>query len=187
MAAGISVATAPGTVLRSSYSPFLGPKPVARALRISPSLQSVGGILRLGRRRSPNLTVCFVLEDEKLRGIQESEEGEASGGVGRAISLAESVAEKVAEKMARKKSERLSYLVAAVMSSFGVTSMAIMAVYYRFAWQMEVQLQQNSPSPFPFFLQLFHFFKLSQMFWRRGERYLSRKCWAHLLSPSVLP
>ena len=31
-----------------------------------------------------------------------------------------------------------TYLVAAVMSSFGITSMAIMAVYYRFSWQMEV-------------------------------------------------
>lgn len=133
MAAGISVATTPGAVLRA---PFLGPKPAARALRFSPSLHRVEAILRLGRR-SPNLTVCFVLGDEKLSGIQESEEEEESGGVERAISLAESVAEKVAEKMARKKSERFSYLVAAVMSSFGVTSMAIMAVYYRFAWQME--------------------------------------------------
>lgn len=39
--------------------------------------------------------------------------------------------------MARKRSERFTYLVAAVMSSFGITSMAAMAVYYRFHWQME--------------------------------------------------
>ncbi|KAF3448603.1 hypothetical protein FNV43_RR09316 [Rhamnella rubrinervis] len=44
---------------------------------------------------------------------------------------------KVAERLARKKSERYTYLVAAVMSSLGVTSAAIMAVYYRFSWQME--------------------------------------------------
>ncbi|CAB4278731.1 unnamed protein product [Prunus armeniaca] len=44
---------------------------------------------------------------------------------------------RVAEKLSRKKSERFSYLVAAVMSSFGITSMAVMAVYYRFYWQME--------------------------------------------------
>ncbi|PNX90493.1 beta-carotene hydroxylase, partial [Trifolium pratense] len=43
----------------------------------------------------------------------------------------------VAQKLARKKSQRFTYLVAAVMSSFGVTSMAILAVYYRFSWQME--------------------------------------------------
>lgn len=91
-----------------------------------------------------------MLEDEKLRAIQEPEEERAeeeSGGVGRAISLAESVAEKVAEKVARKKSKRFTYLVAAVMSSFGITSMAIMAVYYRFAWHMEVQFS-------PFFSHL---------------------------------
>ncbi|GAU32357.1 hypothetical protein TSUD_44000 [Trifolium subterraneum] len=43
----------------------------------------------------------------------------------------------VAQKLARKESQRLTYLVAAIMSSSGVTSMAILAVYYRFSWQME--------------------------------------------------
>lgn len=43
-----------------------------------------------------------------------------------------------AERLAKKRSERFTYLVAAVMSSFGITSMAVMAVYYRFYWQMEV-------------------------------------------------
>ncbi|CAB4262253.1 unnamed protein product [Prunus armeniaca] len=33
---------------------------------------------------------------------------------------------RVAEKLSRKKSERFTYLVAAVMSSFGITSMAVM-------------------------------------------------------------
>ncbi|KAI5348708.1 hypothetical protein L3X38_001595 [Prunus dulcis] len=32
---------------------------------------------------------------------------------------------RVAEKLSRKKSERFTYLVAAVMSSFGITSMAV--------------------------------------------------------------
>ncbi|KAL5217980.1 hypothetical protein ABZP36_018664 [Zizania latifolia] len=43
----------------------------------------------------------------------------------------------VAESAARKQSERRTYLVAAVMSSLGITSMAAASVYYRFAWQME--------------------------------------------------
>ncbi|KAH6809669.1 beta-hydroxylase 1 [Perilla frutescens var. frutescens] len=120
MAAGIS---SPGAILHLKHSPFLGPKPT--------QLKRFHGVLRSGRRM-PNLTVCFVLKDEKL-----TEREEESNGVERAITLAESVAEKVAEKMARKRSERLSYLVAAVMSSFGITSMAVMAVYYRFSWQME--------------------------------------------------
>ncbi|KAK7317469.1 hypothetical protein RJT34_01734 [Clitoria ternatea] len=47
------------------------------------------------------------------------------------------VSTRLAQKLARKRSERFTYLVAAVMSSFGVTSMAFLAVYYRFAWQME--------------------------------------------------
>jgi beta-carotene 3-hydroxylase len=49
---------------------------------------------------------------------------------------------RVAERKARKQSERRTYLVAAVMSSLGVTSMAIASVYYRFAWQMEVRAWQ---------------------------------------------
>jgi beta-carotene 3-hydroxylase len=47
-------------------------------------------------------------------------------------------ARRVAEMKARKRSERRTYLVAAVMSRLGVTSMAVAAVYYRFSWQMEV-------------------------------------------------
>lgn len=46
---------------------------------------------------------------------------------------------RVEERRARKKSERFTYLVAAVMSSLGITSMAVLAVYYRFSWQMEVR------------------------------------------------
>jgi beta-carotene 3-hydroxylase len=46
---------------------------------------------------------------------------------------------RLADKKARKQSERRTYLVAAVMSSLGVTSMAVASVYYRFAWQMEVR------------------------------------------------
>lgn len=42
------------------------------------------------------------------------------------------------ERFSRKKKERYTYLVAAVMSSLGVTSAAVIAVYYRFAWQMQV-------------------------------------------------
>uniref|UniRef100_A0ACD5WRQ6 Uncharacterized protein n=1 Tax=Avena sativa TaxID=4498 RepID=A0ACD5WRQ6_AVESA len=49
----------------------------------------------------------------------------------------EKVRAAVSERKARKESERRTYLVAAVMSSLGITSMAAAAVYYRFAWQME--------------------------------------------------
>jgi beta-carotene 3-hydroxylase len=59
-------------------------------------------------------------------------------------------ARRIAERKARKRSERRTYLVVAVMSSLGVTSMAVAAVYYRFSWQMEVTrrgLRQGPPLP----------------------------------------
>ncbi|KAG5228323.1 beta-carotene hydroxylase [Salix suchowensis] len=37
----------------------------------------------------------------------------------------------------QKKPERYTYLVAAILSSVGITSMAAMAVHYRFLWKME--------------------------------------------------
>ncbi|XP_023550968.1 beta-carotene 3-hydroxylase 1, chloroplastic-like isoform X3 [Cucurbita pepo subsp. pepo] len=47
----------------------------------------------------------------------------------------------VEEKMGRKKAERDAYLVAAIVSSFGITSMAAIAVYYRFSWQLKVGME----------------------------------------------
>lgn len=47
---------------------------------------------------------------------------------------------RASERLERKRSERYTYLVAAIMSSLGVTSAAAMAVYYRFYWQTEVKL-----------------------------------------------
>ncbi|KAL6177298.1 hypothetical protein ACLB2K_048824 [Fragaria x ananassa] len=48
------------------------------------------------------------------------------------------VTPRVSERLARKRSVRKTYLVAAIMSSLGVTSAAALAVYYRFAWQPEI-------------------------------------------------
>lgn len=93
------------------------------------------------RRKINSFTVCFVLEEKKQSTQIETftEEEESSG-------TQISTAARVAEKLARKRSESFTYLVAAVMSSFGITSMAVMAVYYRFWWQMEV-LQTNHTCP----------------------------------------
>lgn len=57
----------------------------------------------------------------------------------------------VSERAARKESERRTYLVAALMSSLGITSMAAAAVYYRFAWQMEVPMVTIPLIPLPNF------------------------------------
>ncbi|KDO56783.1 hypothetical protein CISIN_1g020892mg [Citrus sinensis] len=89
------------------------------------------------RRKLNSFTVCFVLEEKKqstqIETFTEEEEEESGTQI--------STAARVAEKLARKRSERFTYLVAAVMSSFGITSMAVMAVYYRFWWQMEVGME----------------------------------------------
>ncbi|KAL1564256.1 beta-carotene 3-hydroxylase [Salvia divinorum] len=77
MAAEISFSTTPQSILSSRHNAFLGPRP---ALQIPPSLHKIHGILR-----RLNLTVCFVLEDEKLRGTREPEDEEESGEVERAI------------------------------------------------------------------------------------------------------
>ncbi|KAK8537155.1 hypothetical protein V6N13_042102 [Hibiscus sabdariffa] len=86
------------------------------------------------RRKTRLLSVCFVLEEQKHSEPRIVEEGsEHAGNIDPRILIPEHVA----EKLGRKRSERFTYLVAAVMSSFGITSMAVMAVYYRFSWQME--------------------------------------------------
>uniref|UniRef100_A0A453CL73 beta-carotene 3-hydroxylase n=1 Tax=Aegilops tauschii subsp. strangulata TaxID=200361 RepID=A0A453CL73_AEGTS len=88
---------------------------------------------RTARRRGQETVTCFV-----------PQEGQAPGPAPEPVpsleeEAASAAARRVAERKARKQSERRTYLVAAVMSSLGVTSMAIASVYYRFAWQMEVQ------------------------------------------------
>lgn len=79
--------------------------------------------------KKPRVTVCFVLGKQKLESKIEIRAEE--------IEKQQISASRLEEKLERKKSERFTYLVAAVMSSLGVTSMAVLAVYYRFAWQME--------------------------------------------------
>ncbi|XP_054820027.1 beta-carotene hydroxylase 2, chloroplastic-like [Prosopis cineraria] len=90
-------------------------------------------------RRSPRLpsfTVCVLMEDPK-QSIQIEADDEEKEPNNRVDSDSEAVSVRMAERLARKRSERFTYLVAAVMSSFGIMSMAVMAVYYRFWWQME--------------------------------------------------
>nr|QBC36226.1 beta-carotene hydroxylase 1 [Petunia x hybrida] len=116
-------------VIHFHHSPFLGPKPTS-TIPISPFSRNLGAILRF--KRKPTLTVCFVLEDQKLSTQIENGAKEIEKKIEEQISTT-----RLAEKLARKKSERFTYLVAAVMSTLGITSMAVMAVYYRFSWQME--------------------------------------------------
>ncbi|KAI3762487.1 hypothetical protein L1987_52917 [Smallanthus sonchifolius] len=123
---------------RSGRIPFLGRKPtsISIASQFPFSIRNIDPIVRF--RRTPTFTVCFVAGDQKFETqTAESSNPGPSGGeeaAGERIPVVLSVVE---EKMARKRSERATYLIAAVMSTFGITSMAVMAVYYRFSWQLE--------------------------------------------------
>lgn len=147
MAIGLSI---PGSS-RPLFQARLGPKPISLVGPISLLCPSVRtgrlGFGRARRERRATTTICFVLEERRLGVNSETDTTTSDGGSGSgSISVTgvstesrdrQIVAGPLAEKMARKKSERFTYLVAAVMSSLGITSMAVMAVYYRFYWQME--------------------------------------------------
>ncbi|ESQ43260.1 hypothetical protein EUTSA_v10014816mg [Eutrema salsugineum] len=126
MAAGLSLITLTLKPLNrsssSSTSRLNHPRPAAV---FPPSLRFNG----LKRRKI--LTVCFVVEERKQRSPMDDDRPESTS------SLEISTTLRLLQKAERKKSERFTYLIAAIMSSFGITSMAIMAVYYRFSWQMK--------------------------------------------------
>lgn len=109
----------PSTLLTTKPTPFFAPLGAHHSFSNGKS-----------RRKMNSFSLCFVLEEKKQSTQIETFTEEEPG-------TQISTAARVAEKLARKRSERFTYLVAAVMSSFGITSMAVMAVYYRFSWQME--------------------------------------------------
>ncbi|XP_062216970.1 beta-carotene 3-hydroxylase, chloroplastic-like isoform X1 [Phragmites australis] len=99
--------------------------PAAAAQRLVFAPLSVRAAPRSAVRRS--VPVRVASDDRVVVGGAGDDGGDAEAEAARAV----------AELAARKQSERRTYLVAAVMSSLGITSMAAAAVYYRFAWQME--------------------------------------------------
>ena len=148
MAAGFTAATIPKPLLRHASASFFPPP---RGLRL-------GGALLRSRRQRLCLTVCVLMEDKRQTPPETNPAPEIE--IETNAVDADQIPRRVAEKLARKKSERFTYLVAAVMSSFGVTSMAIMAVYYRFYWQMEVCTYNIFF--YKYFLFCFVFFFISQ-------------------------
>ncbi|KAI6672383.1 hypothetical protein NL676_000289 [Syzygium grande] len=152
MAAGLSAGAGTGAIpkpikfLRSSNLLLL-PQPTCLSRSShspAPSLSSNCTVFHAPRRKTL-LTVCFVLEDLKqsphhveteTEAAAQEDGPEAAAAAARPDQIS-APASRAAERLARKRSERFTYLVAAVMSSFGITSMSVMAVYYRFAWQME--------------------------------------------------
>ncbi|XP_062120329.1 beta-carotene hydroxylase 2, chloroplastic-like [Humulus lupulus] len=131
MAAGLSTALTPKPFrfIQSSYLPPQHTSSAFFPLNLCPQ--------RTILRTRPRLcvTVCVIMGDKKQSTQMEIPAEEIPDS--NADSPSTQISPRLVEKRARKKSERLTYLVAAVMSTFGITSMAVLAVYYRFYWQME--------------------------------------------------
>ncbi|XP_047321565.1 beta-carotene hydroxylase 2, chloroplastic-like [Impatiens glandulifera] len=147
MAVGFSIASL--HVFRLTQNAFFGSEPKlilnpasTSILLSSPIRRQFDLVVPYSVRRKNSTMVSFVagnaksdytIKDPNKEGGGEDEgEEDKVDEVERQISSA-----RLEEKLARKQSERFTYLVAAVMSTFGITSMAVMAVYYRFHWQME--------------------------------------------------
>ncbi|KAL6127671.1 hypothetical protein ACLB2K_071034 [Fragaria x ananassa] len=133
MAVGLFAATTPTAFRLIQSSSYLLPKPNPTVF-FPPSRQKNTTLLHRTRRKLC-FTVYVVLEDQK-RSSTEVDTSEIPQESSSEIPIV-IPSLRGAERLAKKKSERFTYLVAAVMSSFGITSMAVMAVYYRFYWQME--------------------------------------------------
>ncbi|KAJ1693575.1 hypothetical protein LUZ63_010273 [Rhynchospora breviuscula] len=111
-----------------------------RVLLFAPLSFRASPLRQKRRRETP---ICLVLEKERTGEYANGDSISVDRGEQLSMNSIEpkiqelEVGKKIAERIARKKSERKTYLIAAVMSSLGITSMAVLAVYYRFAWQME--------------------------------------------------
>ncbi|XP_042496880.1 beta-carotene hydroxylase 1, chloroplastic-like [Macadamia integrifolia] len=133
MVAGISVATSSKMIL-INRNPFLFPKPnsvICPSSLLSPIFYRPPSVFQAKKKMS--VTLCFVVE-EKKEGFGSTDEEDSTEESPDEINP---ISERMAERLARKKSERSTYLLAAIMSSLGITSMAVASVYYRFYWQME--------------------------------------------------
>ncbi|XP_057951249.1 beta-carotene hydroxylase 2, chloroplastic-like isoform X2 [Malania oleifera] len=139
MAAGVSTGASSET-FRFLQNSFAGPKPTsitAPTMLFLPSIRRRAAVSRK-RRMKTSFAVCLVMEDERDGATAEIESENLQSPEEMANQIGDLItAARVAEKLSRKRSERFTYLVAAVMSSFGITSLAVMSVYYRFSWQME--------------------------------------------------
>nr|XP_010919115.1 beta-carotene 3-hydroxylase 2, chloroplastic isoform X1 [Elaeis guineensis] len=112
---------------------LFAPLPSNRCLRPS----SISSALQPLRRRSRSAAVCFVVGQNRSSEMKEAAEIESSDLAAEEEEARRILLDRTAEKIARKQAERRTYLAAAVLSSLGITSMAVAAVYYRFYWQME--------------------------------------------------
>ena len=114
------------------------PKPISESISfsfLSPKTQLNETSYTYSRKQSRRVRVIVVETKTEDHAIQVSEDLNPKNLNN---SKAQIIVPRIKERLARKKTERYTYLVAAVMSSLGVSSAAIIAVYYRFSWQMQV-------------------------------------------------
>ncbi|XP_022733041.1 beta-carotene 3-hydroxylase 1, chloroplastic-like isoform X2 [Durio zibethinus] len=119
-------------------------------------------------RKKNGFNLCMVMQQRRKETENEVDRSD-TGKISESMKDYNHVTlSRVEEKLARKKLERTTYLLAAMLSSLGISSMAVMAVYYRFSWQMEGE-------EFPL-LEMFSTFALS-VGAAVGTEYWAR--WAH--------
>ncbi|KAL4603766.1 hypothetical protein ACB092_10G147100 [Castanea dentata] len=95
----------------------------------------------LFRRKSFSLRLCLAKEEINTEISQVQKENAVQYVDNDIRNEVTTTSRVVSERLARKTSERYTYLVAAIMSSFGITSMVAISVYYRFSLQMEVGME----------------------------------------------
>lgn len=88
--------------------------------------------------RKNNLAICVLTKNRTPQVVDFDNRIDAVNSLGELdLDNKQITSRRAEERLAKKKSERETYLIAAIMSSVGITSLAIMAVYYRFSWQTE--------------------------------------------------
>lgn len=191
---GSRVWTASGTLTHNSFhrKSFLSTTPFSKLnpfCLVSPKTH-LNNIGNSSCTEKQSRGICLIVMEKKTEDYIKVSEGmtpkilEDSKEVGIVISRTEQI-------LARKRKERDTYLVAALLSSLGVSSAAILAVYYRFSWQMQVKKKtETHVSVFiselkfdhPFYVHLFiyFFFGFCCVVTRVMKSHLLR-CWVRFL------
>lgn len=133
MATGVSVTSSPipgRFKQRNSRLPRSNCRPIPYVLTLTLPTR-----LQRKSMKAKSMRLCLVMEKKTEDIIQVDKENT----VGSADNIKNQLSgSRVTERLARKRFERYTYLVAAIMSSLGVTSTAAVAIFYKFSWQMEV-------------------------------------------------
>ncbi|KAK4748635.1 hypothetical protein SAY87_015221 [Trapa incisa] len=109
------------------------PKRVTTRLPYLPPNPAVATFISNFSGQRKGLGICMVVMDERETG-HHLDEAAAPASAGE---FEEKPQGRPRLRAARKEVERATYLIAAVMSSLGISSLAIVSIYYRFSWQME--------------------------------------------------